>query len=97
MELRFLKAARRDLGEIWDYTAANWGVDQADRYLDGLERSFATLAGMPEIAREWDEFTPPVRIHPTGPHLIVYRVEDQIIVVVRILASRRNWRVLLED
>jgi toxin ParE1/3/4 len=29
-------AAAADLREIWDYTARNWGSEQADRYVLGI-------------------------------------------------------------
>jgi toxin ParE1/3/4 len=51
---------------------------------------------MPTIARERDEFDPPVRIHPSAEHLIVYRTADTLLIVIRILGGRKNWRAVLE-
>lgn len=51
---------------------------------------------MPALARERDEFSPPMRNHPVAEHLIIYSIEGDRLVVVRILGSRRNLRALLE-
>lgn len=37
-------AARSDLGSIWDYTAENWGIEQADRYILGIRNACEALA-----------------------------------------------------
>lgn len=93
---RLVPAAEADLEDIWLYTARNWSPDQADRYIDGLEAAFGTLAAMPEIARERGEFDPPVRVHPSAQHVIVYRIDGGHPVILRVLGGRRNWQALLE-
>jgi toxin ParE1/3/4 len=35
-EFRLTPAAERDLGAIWRYTHQQWGVEQANRYIDVL-------------------------------------------------------------
>lgn len=51
---------------------------------------------MPTLARERHEFAPPVLIHPSAVHLIIYSTDADLIHVVRILGGRQNWRALLE-
>lgn len=88
--LRVSDAASDDVISIWRYTAARWGADQADRYLDALERTFNTLLAMPELARERPEFVPPVRIHPSGDHVVIYLVDGVTLVIVRVLNQRMD-------
>ena len=95
-EIRLTPLAEEDLAAIWRYGAETWSPDRADLYLDGLLDSFALLAAMPDMARERTEFAPPVRIHPKGPHLIVYRCEDGILLVLRVLGARQDWSRLLD-
>ena len=86
-KLRLKPAALRDLETIWRYGAETWSPDQADRYSQTLEGVFALLQDSPKIARERPEFDPPVRIHPTGSHLIVYRTEGECLIVLRVLGG----------
>jgi len=95
--LRLTPQAEADLEEIWLYGASEWSADQADRYVDGLMAVLNLLCDLPGIARERREFRPPVRIHPSGSHLIIYRLENGgYLDVLRILAGRQNWQRLLE-
>lgn len=90
-------AAQADLADIWHHGAASWGVDQADRYADGLFAVFDLLAGFPEMARARPEFTPMVRIHPSGAHLVIFRDAGQGIEIIRILHSHQNLTAYLME
>ena len=89
----FTPQAEDDLEAIWRYTASIWSPNQADLYIETL---IQTLVAMPKLARERTEFAPPVRIHPTAEHLIIYRIDGDRLSVIRILGGRQNWRALLE-
>lgn len=88
-------AAETDLSGIWHYGADNWGIEQADRYADSLFALFDLLADFPEMARERSEFTPAVRIHPSGAHLVIYRAEGQGVEIIRILHAHQNLTAYL--
>ncbi len=90
-------AAEDDLSRIWFEGAASWGVEQAERYADGLFALFDLLVEFPEIARERTEFSPAVRIHPSGAHLVIYRQADQGIEIIRILHGHQNLTAYLSD
>jgi toxin ParE1/3/4 len=84
-------AAVTDLSEIWRYGASNWGIGQAD----SLFALFDLLADFPEMARERREFTPAVRIHPSGAHLVIYRADGQGVEIIRILHAHQNLTAYL--
>ena len=88
--------AEADLEDIWVYTAERWSSQQADRYIDSLAATFDMLLAMPLIARERKELTPPVRLHPTGSYLILYRTAGADLLILRILGGRQDWQALLE-
>jgi len=88
-------AAQNDLEDIWLYTAQRWSAAQADRYTDILEDILERLLFMPEMARERREFDPPVRIHPSSEHLIIYRVENNHLAILRILGAGQDWQAIL--
>lgn len=90
-------AAEADLSEIWIEGASTWGVAQAEHYADGLFALFDLLVEFPEIARERTEISPPVRIHPSGAHLVIYRREGQGIEIIRILHVHQNFTAYLSD
>ena len=88
-------AAQHDLEDIWLYTAQTWSMAQADRYSDIMEDTFDRLLFMPEMARERTEFDPPVRIHPSAEHLIIYRVEEDQLIILRVLGAGQDWHAIL--
>lgn len=92
---RLTPAARNDLEDIWLYSAQQWSVEQADRYADILEDTIDQLLFMPEMGRARSEFDPPVRIHPSAEHLIVYRIENDHLSIVRILGAGQDWQAIL--
>lgn len=97
LNIKFRPRAERDLVDIWDYTAATWSEDQALSYLESLKAAVDLLAEFPEMARRRAEFTPAVRLHPVREHIVVYRVEDNALEIIRILHSRSNWSALLAE
>lgn len=70
---------------------------QAERYLEELEQSFQLIAQNPELCRERLEFNPPVRIHHQGRHLIIYHLNDDCSVIIRILHDRMNAQEHIES
>ncbi len=95
-EYRLSPAAQRDLEGIWDYTVSVWSVDQAERYLQGLSETLELLCLSPRIARERTEFDPPVRLYPYRSHLIIYRIEDDYLHIIRVFHNRQHWQAFLE-
>jgi len=95
-ELRLTPVAVKDLTDIWIFKADKWSLAQADRYIDGLHDTFQALLEMSKIARERAEFTPPVRIHPSGQHVVIYRISREMLEVVRVLDGQQNWQAILK-
>jgi toxin ParE1/3/4 len=92
---RLSPAALADLDAIWDHSARNWSVDQADSYIRNLAADMQLLAQNPEMARPRSEIHPPVRLYRSGAHLILYRINGAEIDILRITHSRQNWAALL--
>lgn len=84
-------AAQADLEQIWDYTDAQWGVDQAEEYLRELQYAIERLAANPRIGRTCDEIRPGYRKLSVGAHTLFYRVTaEDIVDVVRVLHQRMD-------
>ncbi len=93
---RLTPRALNDLDDIWRFSAYTWSIDQADRYIDNLVSIFETIATMPALAHERKEFAPPVRIHALERHLIVYRIDADRVVVLRVLGAKQDWLAILK-
>ena len=96
-DYRLAPTAEDDLENIYAFTASRWSLDQAERYANALIGMFETLAANPQIARERSVVTPPVRVHPHGSHVIVYRIDDVGVVILRVVHASRDWPSLLGD
>ncbi len=84
-------AAQADLGNIWDYSASNWGEDRADRYILGIRDACAALAEGSRQGRAIDDIRPGYRKLAVESHFLFYRVTDAgQIDVVRILHQRMD-------
>lgn len=84
MTLTFSPAAVADIGAIWDYTAENWGPDQADRYIDSIRDTCLALA-KGEIAGRRVEVREGYLKFPVGRHLVFFRQSEAGLQVIRVL------------
>jgi len=82
---RLSPEAKKDLLSIRAYTKDKWGIQQAQKYIDALEKKCEELAQSPRIGREWPEIKPGYRSLAEGKRVIFYRVGDSGIDILRIL------------
>ena len=83
--------ALADLEHIWRDTARKRSVDQADKYVRGLDEAFDLLVEYPELERERKELNPPVRLKRVEMHFIIYQISNGVIDVIRIRHVSENW------
>lgn len=95
MKLRLSTKAIADVERIYLESARQFGMRQADTYQAGLRGSLAVIAEHPHLARERSGFQRPVRIHFYESHVIAYLVDDQGVLVVRIVHAHQNLRRIL--
>ncbi len=91
MAIRFSRDADDDIVRLYCDSARLFGLNQADHYLAGFRAVCAILEANPKIARERSEYDPPVRIHPYKAHVIVYQIDADSILVIRVRHSREDW------
>lgn len=91
MALRFTQAAEDDLLEIFVTGLLEFGEAQAFKYRDKLKRSLDFIEDNPLGVRERPELSPSVRVHPAGAHLILYIVDGDGVLVIRIRHGREDW------
>ena len=85
---RLRSLAQDDLETIWNNTVEQWGIDQAERYLDMLFTCFDDLAANPLLGRQRDEVNPGYRSFPQGRHVVFYKLEPTGIEIIGIVHQR---------
>ena len=91
MPYRLSKAAERDLDRVFEQGISEFGEAQAETYLAELLATLSLLAKFPSLGRERPTLGRPVRIHPFVSHVVVYRILDSEILIVRVRHGREDW------
>jgi toxin ParE1/3/4 len=96
MKHRRSPLADSDLDDIWYYVASQRGsLDIADRLMGSITDRFFLLTSYPHIGRARDEdLRPGLRSFPVGEYVILYRIEDEDVVILRVLRGSRNMAAL---
>ncbi len=89
-EYRLSPKAQRDLEGIFDYTVAQWGLEQASRYTDLIEATCTILADAPHQAQSCASIRPGYRRRSVQQHVIYFRPTSYGIAVIRILHQRMD-------
>lgn len=90
MKWRISGPARRDLESVWEFTATNWGIEQADRYVDSLTTRIIWLANNRALWRSRDDVRDGLFSYTEGRHLIFFEATDNLLSVVRVLHERMD-------
>ncbi len=77
--------AKTDIDDIWEFTVARWGLDQAETYIRQLHAAMATIARQPKLGRDCARIRAGYRRHPSGSHVLFYRETATGVEIVRIL------------
>ena len=97
MAHRVAPEAEAELHNIWDYVAKESGsVEGADRLIDAIAERFYLLANYPHIGRRRDEdLREGLGSFPVGEHVIIYRLEDEDVLILHVLRGSRDIEPLL--
>ena len=82
--------ARAQLDEVYEYSVLNFGLKNAQAYLEGFHGCFEILVLYPELGRNYGHIRLGIRRHDYESHSIYYRIADEGIVIVRILHQRQD-------
>jgi toxin ParE1/3/4 len=97
MAHRLAPQAESDLDDIWLYVAKQSGsAETADRLIDSITERIWLLAQFPHLGRGRDhDLRPGLRTFPVVNYVIVYRVEGEDVLVLRVLRGGRDVEGLL--
>ena len=65
--------------------------DRYDGTSEKMAQAFEIIAANPKIAREREEISPIVRVHPYGAHLIVYEIDETTVFILRVRQHCEDW------
>ena len=82
--------AEADIENILRYTGETWGEAQLLIYRDKLNEALQTLRRDPLIGHTSPELPDTHRLYLAGAHVIVYRVREHLVSVMRILHQRMS-------
>ena len=88
--VRLRQAAEESLIDIYLHSLEFFGVQQADRYQQGLANVASLIAEQPSMGHPSDEIVPGSRRHVWKAHVIYYMVEDEGIWIIDILGAGRD-------
>lgn len=89
--------AVEDLRNIWRYGSNHWGLTQTEAYGEKLLSAFDFLAENPQAGASIEHIRAGYRKHPTGSHLIVYRLAPECLEVMRILHKNMDTERQLQS
>jgi plasmid stabilization system protein ParE len=82
--------ARREFKEIWDFIAQD-DVDAADRWIMKLLEAMDFLARNPRAGHARKDLTDqPVLFWPVGEYLIIYRIQQDEILILAVTQGARD-------
>lgn len=82
--------AARDLDEIYDFTEANWGFQQAENYIFQIRDCCRSLSAGGNLGRPATRIKHGYLMIRCGSHFIVYKADATTITIIRILQQRMN-------
>lgn len=85
----FTRQAREDLIDIWLHIAED-DPQAADRVLDRLDEAGNHLAQHPEMGTAREDIRPGLRYQISGSYLLLYRITDAGVEIVRAVHGRRD-------
>jgi toxin ParE1/3/4 len=82
--------ARTDLSEIWNYYVNVAGRNTADKIVGEIDELCQLLEEHPFAGRARDEVRYGLRSIAARPHVVFYRVKNDVAEIVRVLDGRRD-------
>jgi len=90
MKYRLSAKADRDILAIFRSSIQMFGLEQAERYYQGLLAELRHITEFPEAARERTKDGHSRRFHPYGSHVIIYTIRPSDVFVIRVLHGRQD-------
>ena len=84
------RRASRDLHEILIFSAREWGLDQAERYVRDIHGAFERILADPALGTTLSLPRGTYRRLNAGSHAIYFTASDTTVTIIRVLHQRMN-------
>jgi toxin ParE1/3/4 len=81
MTVKLTLAAEQDLVDIWRYTRAKWGPDQANRYFDELISACDEIGAGTAFVKTIEGLPNDIRVHRRQRHYIFFLADEPPIIL----------------
>ncbi|AKG20309.1 type II toxin-antitoxin system RelE/ParE family toxin [Calothrix sp. 336/3] len=88
--------ANQDLEEIIDYFTSH-NIDAGERFVDEFNKKCRYLANFPNMGRSYADIKDYLRDLPLEGYIILYRVTDTGIEILRVVSGYRDLESLFVD
>lgn len=88
--------ASQDLDEIFDYFASR-NVEAGERFVTAFEKKCNNLLQFPKMGRSYQDIDPSLRGIPIENYIILYRLIDNGVEIVRIVSGYQNLDYLFKE
>ena len=88
--------ASQDLDAIFDYFASR-NVDAGERFVIAFEKKCENLRRFPNMGRSYAKIEPSLRGIPLDGYIILYRLMENGVEIVRVVNGYRNLESLFEE
>ncbi len=90
MNIKFTPLAEEDLESIYHYSYQQWGVHQADKYIDRLYHDIEQKICEYDLGRHFPYSKKGYRFITSQKHFVFYRYEKNDVIIIRILNKVMN-------
>ncbi len=91
-KINYSKRAVEDLGDIWNYTAEKWSLEQADNYYNMLISFCKEIAKNPFLyGKKYDDVKDGLLGSKVKKHIIFYLICNEDMLIIRILHERMDY------
>jgi toxin ParE1/3/4 len=93
LKLRATPEARADIRQALKISLKHWGSAQRDIYRTELDNAMFRIMDAPLIGLDRSDLAGGLRSLPVKSHILFYRVENQTVVVYRVLHQHMDFDV----
>lgn len=98
MAHRLAPQAQADIDHIAYYVFVESGnIETADRLIEAITTRFSLLGAHPRAGRRRDDLRPGLRGFPVGEYVILYRVDGNDAVILRVIGGRMDIESILRN